>query len=222
MILPIVRISFTPGAAVATKSSTRASGPSRPMHRHAQVELQVLLQRRLGVHRHREDAGIAPRAGVKPTGRCSNCAGMSPLASTSTSSTRLPMLGREQRGRRGHRALADAALAREEEAAPVEQVGRRAGHGLRYRAPKPTLRSASSAGDLDVRDLVDRDADAPALRVGEPQQRASARRARALDGCASPRRPSRRPSRGRARGRCRRLRCVLPCAAPYPSRVRRS
>ena len=29
-ILPIVRISFTPGAAVATNSSTRASGPSRP------------------------------------------------------------------------------------------------------------------------------------------------------------------------------------------------
>ena len=28
--LPTVRISFTPGAAVATKSSTRASGPSRP------------------------------------------------------------------------------------------------------------------------------------------------------------------------------------------------
>ncbi len=28
--LPTVRISFTPGAAVATNSSTRASGPSRP------------------------------------------------------------------------------------------------------------------------------------------------------------------------------------------------
>ena len=34
------------------------------------------------------------------------------------------MLGREQRGRRGHRALADAALAREEEEAPIEQLGR--------------------------------------------------------------------------------------------------
>ena len=37
-ILPIVRISFTPGAAVATKSSTRASGPMPPDHRHPQVE----------------------------------------------------------------------------------------------------------------------------------------------------------------------------------------
>ena len=72
------------------------------------------------------------------------------------------MLGREQRDRRGHGALADAALAGEEEQAPVEQVGRGPDHG-RATGAEADLASAVVDGDLDVGELVGRDADPPAL-----------------------------------------------------------
>ena len=43
---------MTPGAASATKSKVRASGPMRPEQRHLELQLEVLLQRLLGVHGH--------------------------------------------------------------------------------------------------------------------------------------------------------------------------
>ena len=56
----------------------------------------------------------------------------------------LPVARGEQRGGRGHRALADTALAREEQAAAIEQVRTLVDHETCYREPKPTLRSASA------------------------------------------------------------------------------
>ena len=97
------------------------------MHRHAQVEPQVLLQRRLGVHRHREDAGV-DLARREPDRRVLELRGDVALGVDLDEQDALADARREQRGRGGHRALADAALAREEEAAPVEQVGRGPDH----------------------------------------------------------------------------------------------
>ena len=67
---------------------------------------------------------------------------------------------REQRGRGGDRALADAALAREEEQAPVEQIGRGPDHGAPLPGAEADLAISGIARDLDEGDLVGRDADA--------------------------------------------------------------
>ena len=88
----------------------------------------------------------------------------------------MPLLRGEQRGRRGHRALADATLAREEQAAAIEQVGRGPVHDPRVLAgAEADLASAGIGSNLDVGDLVDRDPDLAALGVGEPQQRVAVR-----------------------------------------------
>ena len=77
--------------------------------------------------------------GSNPTGACSNSAVRLPLASTSTSRTRLPLLGREQRGGRGDRALADAAL-------PVKKSRRRSSRsGARAHAAGARLAAEADA-----------------------------------------------------------------------------
>ncbi|CAB4866490.1 unannotated protein [freshwater metagenome] len=88
-IFPIVNTSLTPGAAVATKSKTRAIGPMRP----------TTGIRRLSLRYSRSEASVSiastltlgcTSTGTNPTGGCSNFEAISPLASTSTTRTRLP------------------------------------------------------------------------------------------------------------------------------------
>src|SRR5205823_5623372 len=83
----------------------------------------------------------------------------------------LALFGREQRRRRGHRALADPALPGEEQQAPRQEVGR-GSHGSDAAEADP-LRSLFRV-DLDVGQLVEGDADPAALRVGEPDHRVPA------------------------------------------------
>ena len=75
---------------------------------------------------------------------------------------------REQRGRGGDGALADAALPREEQQASVEQIGRGPDHGALPDA-EADLAISGIACDLDEGDLVGGDPDLLALLVGEPQ-----------------------------------------------------
>src|SRR5262249_39020400 len=174
-------ISFTPGAAVATKSSTWASGPRRP----------ITGTRRLSLMYSCSDASVSIAMarmpgwislGVNPTGACSNCAGMSPLASTSTSRTRLPTSAASS-------AVAAATVLLPTPPLPVKKRSlrsRSSGAGpftatVALARAEADLAAARVGGDLDVRDLVDRYADAPSFRVGEPQQRVAVAD-RALDG----------------------------------------
>ena len=88
-ILPMVRISFTPGAAVATKSNTLASGPTRPGNG------SLRLRRRYSWSDASVSMAMAQRAGKtisgrKPTGRRSKKAAMSPRPSADTRSTFRP------------------------------------------------------------------------------------------------------------------------------------
>ncbi len=160
-------------------------GSDAAEHRHPQVELEVLLQRRFGVHRHGEDAGMhfARREPDRPLLElCGDVALRVDLDQQDT----LADVRREQRRRGGNRALADATLACEEEETPVEQIGcgpyHHAGGG------RPVLPGAEAdlaipgiTRDLDEGDLVGRDADALALLVGQPQ-RARAAAQRVVDG----------------------------------------
>src|SRR6185436_212481 len=87
----------------------------------------------------------------------------------------------EHGGRRGHRALADAALSREEQAAPIEKVGSGPAHDA-LPAAEADLAIRRVTGDFDVRELVGRDADLATLGIGEPHQRALSVD-RSFDGC---------------------------------------
>ena len=134
------------------------AGRARPSTGTRRLSLQVLLQRRLGVHRHREDPGIdlarleADRALLELRGDVA-------LGVDLDEQDALADVRREQRGRGGDRALADAALAREEEAG----AGRAGRARARSRAPLPAaeadLAISGIAGDLDERELVGGDAD---------------------------------------------------------------
>src|SRR4051794_38285101 len=180
-ILPIVRISFTPGAAVATKSRTRASGPMRPMTGTRR------LRRRYSCSEASVSIAIASTPGwisrgLNPTGACSNCAGTSPFGSTSTSRTRLPMLDASS-------AVAAAIVLLPTPPFPVKKSSRRsrsAGAGpvtatCALARAEADLAATGVGRDHDVGDLVDRHADASPLRVGEPQERVALGH-RALDG----------------------------------------
>ncbi len=88
-IFPMVRISFTPGAAVATKSNTLASGPTRPgigtrrfRRRYSWSDSSVSMAM--------ADSPGKTTSGRNPTGRFSKKAAMSPRPSAETSSTRWP------------------------------------------------------------------------------------------------------------------------------------
>src|SRR3954471_6114940 len=102
---------------------------------------------------------------------------MSPLASTSTSNTRLPMLAASN-------AVAAAIVLLPTPPLPVKNnsrrssssgagpiiMNRRSRHARRLApATKSDLATARVGGNLHVRDLVGRDADAPTLGIGEPQ-----------------------------------------------------
>ena len=141
----------------ATKSSTRERTEPAD-HRHPHVEAQVLAQRRFGVHRHREHAGI-DLARREPDRLLLELRGHVALGVDLDEQDALARARREQRGGRGHRALADAALAREEQAAPIEEVGpgsRRTHHDVatasrsqpcdRRRRPRSRRRRACRAG----------------------------------------------------------------------------
>ena len=103
---------------------------------------QVLAQRVLGVHRHREQVGGRRSRGSNASGVVSNAAASAPLASISHTSVRLPGAGAEVGERGGDRGLADAALAGDEQQLAVEQVA--AGAVMaRGQPPKPMRRSPS-------------------------------------------------------------------------------
>ena len=160
MILPMVRISFTPGAAVGDEVEHVRERTEPADDRHAEVELQVLAAatpRCPSPSRARRDR---PRAGLNPTARLLELRGDVALGVDLDEQHALADARGEQRGRRGHRALADAALAREEQAAPVEQVGRRARSRYALPAAEADLAIRGVDRDLDVGELVGRDADA--------------------------------------------------------------
>ena len=192
--LPTVRISFTPGAAVATKSNARASGPMPPEHRDLRLHLEVLAQRRLGVHLHREDAGVH-LAGLEADRRVLEQRGEVALGVDLDEQDALAVLGREQRGRRGDGALADAALAGEEEQAAVEQIGRAGAARARRRAtvlsrPKPTRFAVVVARSRRRRSVSDGMPMRRPFVVGEPEH---ARR-RSASAFVDRRRSRRRPT----------------------------
>src|SRR5713101_5584746 len=179
--LPTVRISFTPGAAVATKSKTRASGPRRPSTgtractlRYSRNEASVFIC-------------IANTPGCtcwgsKPTGGCSNNAVRFPLASTSTRRTRFPRSA-------ASRATAAVTVLLPTPPFPVKKSNRRSRIGGPSNAGSSNARSSNAPGsgpmgvelaaeadvlagavavDLDVGDLVDGRTHPPTLGVGEP------------------------------------------------------
>ncbi len=178
-ILPIVRISFTPGAAVATKSRARASGPMRPMTGTCR------LRRRYSCSDASVSIAIASTPGWisfgrEPDGRVLELRGDVALGVDLDEQDPLADARREERGGRGHRALAHAAFPREEEELSIEQLGRGPVHGggrLLARAEADLARTGVGH-DLDVRDLVDRHADPATLLVGEPEERVALRRSR--------------------------------------------
>src|SRR5712692_398137 len=174
--LPTVRISFTPGAAVATKSKTRASGPRRPSTgtractlRYSRNEASVFIC-------------IANTPGCtcwgsKPTGGCSNNAVRFPLASTSTRRTRFPRSA-------ASRATAAVTVLLPTPPFPVKKSNRRSRIGGPSNAGSSNAAGSGPMGvalaaeadvlagavavDLDVGDLVDGRTHSPTLGVGEP------------------------------------------------------
>ena len=83
----------------------------RPNTGTLRLHLEVLAQRRLGVHLHREDAGMH-LAGLEADRGVLEQRGEVVLGVDLDQEDPLAVLGREQRGRRGDGALADATLAR--------------------------------------------------------------------------------------------------------------
>ena len=131
-ILPTVRISLTPGAAVATKSNARRHGSDATEHGYPCLHLEVLAQRRLGVHLHREHARVH-LARLEADRRVLEQVGEVVLGVDLDEQDLLALVGGEECGGRGDGALADTALAREEEQPAVEQ----AGHGWEIGGGRP-------------------------------------------------------------------------------------
>ena len=126
--------------------------PDPPHHRDAQVELEVLAQRRLRVHRHGPDPGRdLPRREVG--GRRLEERRHVALGVDLADQDSLAVLGRQLGQARGDRRLAHAALAGDEHQPQIEQVGRprsplprlRLRHGRPQGAPNPTRRSEDGA-----------------------------------------------------------------------------
>ena len=121
-----------------------------PEQRHLQLELQVLLERLLGVHGHAEQ--VRPElTGVEGQRPGLERAGQVALGVDLARQRALALLGREQGQRGGDAGLADPALAGHEQQPPVEQLDVRAwspgpSHAVVWGdqpAPKPTRRAAS-------------------------------------------------------------------------------
>ena len=147
-----MRISRTPGAAVATKSKALASGPMRP----------TTGMRSCSLRYSRSDASVSididqtPGAisrGVKSVGGASNSDGHVTLGVDLADEDALAVLGGQLGQAGGDRGLAHAALAGDEEQSQVEQVRGRAhrpracphGRGRPQGAPNPTRRSEDGA-----------------------------------------------------------------------------
>ena len=173
-----MRISRTPGAAVATKSNALANGPMRP----------TTGIRRLSLRYSRSDASVSIDMAHSPgrtsraakfVGPVSKYAEMSPLASTSHSRVRRPCSEAYSASDDGHRRLADATLAGDEDEAAVEQADHRCARGRGRRGSGGAETDAAlgdGCPDLDVGDRGHGHADAPALAVGEPQDAGGDRR----------------------------------------------
>src|SRR3954451_15035464 len=166
-ILPTVRISFTPGAAVATKSKARAMGPMRPKTGTRACTLRY----------SRNDASVSiciantpgwTWRGSKPTGACSNSAVRLFFASTSTSRTRLPRSAARSAVAAGTVLLPTPPL-------PVKKRSRRSSSPLTCEglAPEADALVVRVLVDLDVGDPFGRDPDPTALGVGHPHDRSA-------------------------------------------------
>ena len=159
--LPTPRISLTPGAASATKSNVRASGPMRPSSGILHEQPEVLAQRVLGVHRHRQQvrfdlAGLElQRRGVEGVGERA--------LGVHLAHERAPAgAGREMGDRGRDRCLADPSLARDEQQPAIEerwvhrrQVSPRSRCGDRRRACRPRCRRCSPTERRPAAALVD-------------------------------------------------------------------
>src|SRR5829696_5255380 len=165
-ILPTVRISLTPGAAVATKSNARAIGPMRPntgtracTFRYSRSDDSVSIC-------IANTPGCTWR-GSKPTGACSKRAVRLFLASTSTSRTFLPWSA-------ARRAVAAVTVLLPTPPLPVKKSSRRSSSPLTPDVGLPAEADALVGPvliDLDVGDPSGRDADAATLDVGQPHHR---------------------------------------------------
>ncbi len=137
--------------------------------RDVEIKLEVLRERRLGVHRHREQAGRYLARRVAERGAVDGPCEVAPRLHLADERALAGTRG-EHTERARHRRLADAALARHEHQAAVEE----AAHHLLAPGPAPLRRpdadtAAVVGADLDVGDATDGDPDAPSALVGHPQ-----------------------------------------------------
>ena len=112
-----------PGRRVGNEVECTGERAQAAEDRDPRLHLEVLAQRRLGVHLHREHARMylarleADRCVLEQRGQVA-------LGVDFDEQHPLAALGGEQRSRRSDRALADPALPGEEQEPPVEQAGR--------------------------------------------------------------------------------------------------
>ena len=140
--LPTARISFTPGAASATKSNVRASGPMRPTsgtltnsRRYSRSESSVFIAMR-------EQAAVdLPR--LERERRRVERGGERALGVHLADQRALAAAGGEVGERGGDRGLADATLAGDEQQLAVEQVAPSREVHWPAQPPKPMRRSPS-------------------------------------------------------------------------------
>ena len=191
----MVRISFTPGAALATKSKVRASGPRRATngifswrlrYSFSDSSVSIDIAKRPGRHLALLERGAPDLEEV----------GQVALGVDLADERALAVLRGEQRERRGDGRLADAALAGDEEQLAIEQVGGHRPH-LPERGGSASEADAAAvvgAADLDVGELLRGHAHLAALAVGEPE--GAAGRQRGVDLLRGARRRRRRRRAG--------------------------
>ncbi len=144
-----------------------------------QLELQVLAEGRLGVHGHREQPGQDLLL-LEPGGGRLVVPGDVPFGVDLADEHPLAAERGEERDGRGHRGLADPALAGHEDQLQVEErrrpcapvvTPRRRCHRRRPGSGDPEADAAVGGGrvDLDVGDLAGGHPDLAALAIGEPE-----------------------------------------------------
>ena len=170
--LPTVRISLTPGAAVATKSRTLASGTDPAEHRDAQVAPQVLAQGASVSICMAQHPGVDLDAGETDRGVLEQ-RGQVALGVDLDEQDAPAVLGQEERRRGGDRALADPALAGEEQQSALEEArAERRRHRVSWGRTRPL--GGPVGLDLHVGDPLGGHADPAARHVGQPQHAALA------------------------------------------------
>ena len=147
--LPTPRISLTPGAASATKSNVRASGPMLAEQRHLHEQPEVLAERVLGVHRHRQQVRF-DLPGLELQRRSVEGVGERALGVHLAHERAAAGAGREMGERRRDGGLADTSLAGDEHQPAIEerrvhrrQVSPRSRCGDRHRACRARCRRSS-------------------------------------------------------------------------------